>query len=279
MRYLPVFIFLALVLLCLPQIARANNFGQTSVMSQCPQGSPEAEEIYQEARKYWLGQEGYKKNPEKAEELFEKAMFMGNSKAPLGIGGIYMWDYRGVYAEDKRLEFMIRMYNEGVKMGCPEGHVLLAESYSKGWGVQRDYEKALEELQQGVAKGSPKAMEFYGEHLTQRTDQVEKGRELLRKSMSLGNGDAGYTLAVSYLGKDDGRIYAALRDGAKLGSKRCLRRLAHYYLQGSYGQEENKSLYECVTKVEESINWFYPPKPIENFDKLCPHPTRLNVTP
>ena len=275
-------IFLALfiiVLLWLPRIARANNYGQTSVMSQCPLGSPEAEEIFQEARKYWLGREGNKKNPKKAEEMFEKAMFMGHSKAPLAIGGIYKWDYRKQYAEDKRLKYMLRMYNEGIKMGCAEGHVLLAECYSKGWGVTLDYDKAVEEIKQGVAKGSPKAMEFYGQHLVQIKKRIEEGRDMLRKSMALGNGDAGDPLATSYLGKDDDRVYAALRNGSKLGSKRCLGRLAYNYLQGNYGQSKNKILYDCVTKIEESINSFYPPKPVENFDELCPHPTPLNVEP
>lgn len=274
------FAILTGILLCLiPCMARANNFGQTAVMSLCPQGSQEAEEIYQEARKRWLGQAGYKKNPEKAEELFEKAMFMGNSKAPLGIGGIYMWDYRDKYQEEKRLEFMIRMYNEGIKMGCAEGHVLLAECYSKGWGVERNYNRALEELKQGVAKGSPKAMEFYGTHFIENTSEKEKGRELLRKSMGLKNGDAGVALAMSYLEEDDDRAYAALRNGAKLGSLNSLGWLSYYYLQGIHGQKANSKLSECVENIEKEIDWFYTPEPIENFDELCPHPTPLHVTP
>ena len=269
---------LFVIILLIPNVAKANNYGQTAVMSKCPQGSHEAEKIYQEARKYWLGQAGHKKNPEKAEELFEKAMFMGNSKAPLGIGGIYMWDYEYKYEEEKRLKFMIRMYNEGIKMGCAEGHVLLAECYSNGWGVKRDDERALEELWLGVEKGSPKAMEYYASHLI-RINKVAEGRELLRRSMALGNGDAGEPLSDSYLELDNDRVYAALRYGAKLGSKRCLRTLAHYYLSGDFGQKKNPELYTCTKKLKESIDWFYPPKPIDNFDELCPHPTPLNVTP
>ena len=93
--------------------------------------------------------------------------------------------------------------------------------------------------------------------------------------MAMGNGDAGKPLARSYLGWDDDRMYAALRAGAKLGSMDCLSRLAVYYLGGAYGQKKNKELHDCVKKVEESINWFYAPKPVENFDELCPHPTPL----
>lgn len=272
-------VFLCAFLFFTPRIARANNFDQASIMSPCPQGTPEAEEIYQEARKYWLGQEGYRKNPSKAKELFEKAMLMGNSKAPLGIGGLYMWDFRGIIKDNERLYFMIKMYNEGIKMGCPEGHVLLAECYFKGWGVPINSKKAIEELQQAVSKGSPKGMEAYGTYLVEQTNEKEKGRELLRKSLALGNGDAGEPLSNSYMGKDDDKLYVALRNGAKLGSTRCLRTLAHYYLEGSFGQKENEVLYSCVKKIENSINWFYTPKPIENFDELCPHPTPLNVTP
>lgn len=247
-------------------------------MSACPQGSPEAEAIYQEARKYWWGQEGYPLNPEKAEELFEKAMFMGNSKAPLGIGALYMWAYSGKYKEENRHKYMVYMYNESIKMGCAEGYVFLAECYSNGWGVPMDYKKAIEELKKTVAMDSPMGLEQYGRHLIDEEKRVEEGRKFLRKSMALGNGDAGFPLANSYLGNDDDRMYAALRNGAKLGSLDCLGMLAHYYRQGVCGQK-NMELYNCVTKVEEGINWFHVPKPIENFDELCPHPTPLNVTP
>jgi TPR repeat protein len=273
-------VLLVFFLLGMPRIAGANNFGQTAVMSHCPQGSPRAEELYQEARKYWFGQEGYPRKPERAEELFEEAMFMGNSKAPLGIGGIYQWNYKGLYQDDRRLEFMLKMYNIGVKMGCAEGHVLLAECYSSGIGVSIDYKKALEELKQGVEKGSPKAMEFLGYHFVHRTGQIEMGRELLRNSISLGNGDAGESLSYSYIGNyDNDRVYAALRMGAKQGSMNCLRTLASYYLNGEFGQQKNEQLYKCITKIKGSINWFYAPRPIENFDALCPHPTPLDVMP
>lgn len=263
----------------LPYIAGANNFGQASVMSACPRGSAEAEEIYQEARKYWLGQEGYKKKPKKALELFEKAMFMGNSKAALGIGGLFMWDFEGMYDDKERLRFMLKMYNEGIKMGCAEGHVLLAECYFKGWGVPIDDAKAVEELKQAVAKGSPKGMEVYGTYLWDHTNEKDLGRELLRQSLALGNGDAGKPLSKSYMGRDDDKLYAALRNGARLGSRRCLRTLAHYYLGGEFGQEKNKKLFDCVTRIEDSINGFYAPEPIDNFGELCPHPTPLHVTP
>lgn len=272
-------IFIIFFLMSLPRLAKANNFDQAAIMSECPQGSPEAEEIYQEARRYWLGQEGHRSDPDKAEELFEKAMYMGNSKAALGIGGIYMWDYRGRYDDTKRLNFMIRMYNEGIKMGCAEGHVLLAECYFKGWGVPGDTSKALEQLEQAVTKKSPKGMELYGDYLVRQTSQIEKGRILLRQSMTLGNGDAGSSLAYSYLGDDDERMFAALRNGAKLGSRECLGTLAYHYAQGGYGLQSNKELADCVKDVRNNINWFYAPKPIENFDELCPHPTPLNVTP
>jgi TPR repeat protein len=276
MKILCILIFFVLFF---SRVAHANNFGQASVMSQCPQGGAEAEEIYQEARMYWLGQEGYRKNVEKAEELFEKAMFMGNSKAPLCIGAIYMWDYRGVYDTEKRLAFAIRMYNEGVKMGCAEGHVMLAECYFNGWGVPIDVAKALEQLRHAVNKESPKGMEVYGDYLVRRTNRIEEGRELLRRSLLFGNGDAGLSLSDSYMGDDDDRMYAALRSGSRLGSMRCLRRLAHYYIQGDFGQRKNRELSECVEKVRSEINWFYAPKPIENFDKICPHPTPLTVEP
>lgn len=108
---------------------------------------------------------------------------------------------------------------------------------------------------------------------------MEEGRQFLRKSMAMGNGDTGDPLANSYIaGYYNDYIYAALRAGSKLGSKACLSRLAFLYREGDYGQK-NKALYNCVKKIDKSINWFYPPKPVENFDALCPHPTPLNITP
>jgi phosphatidylserine/phosphatidylglycerophosphate/cardiolipin synthase-like enzyme len=106
-------------------------------------------------------------------------MFMGNSKAPLGIADIYMWDYRKKYKEANRFKYMVYLYNEAIKMGCAEGHVSLAQCYSEGWGVPLSYKKAVEELKKAVAKNSPKGLERYGTHLIDVEKREEEGRDFL----------------------------------------------------------------------------------------------------
>lgn len=246
---------------------------QGNVMSQqCPTGGKEAEELYQLARKYRKGHSGFPRYKEKAEKLFEEALAMGNAKAALQIGQIYMFDYEDELPEGKRKKYMIAMYGQAMKMGCPEGYQSMAECYEKGWGVREDKKKAMELLQKAAEMGSPKAMEFYGNYLIKSQRQLEQGRQWLQRSMALGNGDAGTPLATSYKfaeGSIDG-IVKSLRAGAALGSKDCLLELEMLYENGYYGQNKDLAYAKCFRKIRDTIDDFDAPKPIPNFDTLCP---------
>ncbi|MDR3038930.1 MAG: sel1 repeat family protein [Candidatus Adiutrix sp.] len=200
----------------------------------CPLGSSEAEEIYQRARKYRYGLGGYKRDKIKAKELLKNAALMGNSKAPLLIGRMYQYDFAEVVKEKDRYKFMHVMYELSAEMGCPDAYVFLAEAYDEGLGVKRDPKKAFEYLKKGVAQGSPKAMEIYAglmgtdpraPGLLISSDPKMRGliKEMLFRSMNLGNGDAGIMLFWIYeMEKDINGMVKSLRDGARLGSKACI---------------------------------------------------------
>lgn len=246
----------------------ANDQG--SVMSkQCPTGSKEAEELYQLGRQYRYGH-GVPGDKKKAEKLFEQALAKGNAKAAIQIGQMYMWDFSPLYPEAKREKYMIAMYEQAAKMGCPEAYLSLSQCYEKGWGVRANEKKSLEMLRKAAEMGSPKGLEFYGIYLV-KSGLVEEGRKLLDRSMALGNGDAGVGIGTIYqYQKDSSGLINALRAGAKMGSKACIEQLTIIYLMGEYGQDKDKSYANRLDDLYESIDDFYPPKPIPDFDKKFP---------
>jgi TPR repeat protein len=253
---------------------------QANVMSQqCPTGGKEAEELYQLGRKYREGHGGFPRDSAKAEKLFEESLALGNAKAALAIGQMYRIDYGTRPDPTKRYKYMVAMFKQGMKMGCPEAYQFMGECYEKGWGVRTDRKKAIELLTQAAEMGSPKAMEWYGRYLIfpvfygrSEPPQLEPGRQWLRRSLALGNGDAGEGLADSYKyneGSIDG-IVKSLREGAALGSKQCLQRLKLLYLDGWYGQNKDLEHAACYAKLKDSISDFDRPRPIPDFDKKCP---------
>ncbi len=251
--------------------ALQNYSRQGIVMSQqCPTGGEQAEELYQLGRQYRYGH-GVPIDKAQAEKLFKQALAMGNAKAAIQIGQMYMWDFSLLYSEAKREKYMIAMYEQAAKMGCPEAYLSLAECYEKGWGVKADKQQALALLAKAAEMGSPKAMEYYGVILV-KNGQVENGRKLLERSMALGNGDAGVGIATIYqfYQKDAGGLIEALRAGARLGSKACIQHLTLIYLDGDFGQAEDEAYASRLDELYESMNDFYPPKPIPDFDTQFP---------
>ncbi|MDR3038676.1 MAG: hypothetical protein LBV21_05250, partial [Candidatus Adiutrix sp.] len=166
---------------------------------------------------------------------------------------------------------------------CPDAYIYLSEAYTKGWGVRRNPKKALELMKKGAELGSPKALEFYGTMLiadprapgyviTRDQKMIAEGRKYLHRSLELGNGDAGVILSLIYqqVEHDSEGMIKSLRSGAKLGSKACLSELAMTYNYGDYGQPHDKAYGYCFRNLEDKISDFEAPKPIPNFDRLCP---------
>ena len=248
------------------------NALQTSKMSpKCPTGGKEAEELHLLGRKYRQGAKGMPRDKDKAEQLFEQALEMGNARSALQIGSMYFSDYSRKYPEAKRHEYMIIMYNQALKMGCPDAYIALAKCYENGWGVRKDPQKTIELLQKGAEAGSPKGMEFYGDYLIREKGQIELGRQWLRRAIDMGNGDAGKPLSSSYEDERNAEgIIQSLRAGARQGSKACLLRLSTTYENGYYGQKKDKRHAACYDKLEEAIDDFDAPAPIKDFDRICP---------
>jgi TPR repeat protein len=239
---------------------------------QCPTGGKEAEELYQLGRKYRAGHGGFPRDKAKAEKFFEEALEMGNAKAALQIGQMYRIDYGSRPEVGKRHRYMVAMYRQAMKMGCPEAYLFMAECYEKGWGVRADFAKAIELARQAAEMDSPKAMEHYGAYLIERQKQLEAGRQWLHRSLALGNGDAGVPLAHSYRFNEqsiDG-IVRSLRTGAALGSKECLHDLVMMYRNGYFGQDEDEAHAACYSRLRDKIDDFDAPKPIPDFDTICP---------
>lgn len=263
-------IFCLLCFMQKPGLALYYVSDQGSVMSkQCPTGGKEAEELYQLGRQYRDGY-GVPGDKKKAEELFEQALAKGNAKAAIQIGQMYMWDFSSLYPAAKREKYMIAMYEQAAKMGCPEAYLVLGQCYEMGWGVHANEKKSLDMLRKAAEMGSPKGLEFYGVYLVER-GLVAEGRELLDRSMALGNGDAGVGIATIYqYQKNSAGLINALRAGAKLGSKACIEQLSLLYEMGDFGQSKDKSYANRLDELYESIDDFYPPKPIPDFDEQFP---------
>ena len=113
-------------------------------------------------------------------------------------------------------------------------------------------------------------MDNYGSLLVE-AGRVEEGRQWMRKALELGYGDAGVSLSRSYAGERNAqKMIESLRAGAGMGSTKCLMRLFLTYRQGYYGQAVDEEYANCFIKLHDAIDEFDPPKPIKDFDKLCP---------
>lgn len=248
-------------------VAGSYSSSQTSKMSSlCPIGSEEAEALHQTARQHRMGAKGKPANRAKAEAMFEEALAMGNAKSALQLGQMYR-----SYSDGARNRYMIAMYVQALKMGCPDAYIALAQCYENGRGVRQDAGKTIEMLRLGAEAGSPKAMEFYGVYLIEKKNETEPGRQWLQRAIDAGNGDAGMELASSYIReKNTEQWVRALRAGAKQGSKACLSRLESIYLQGDYGQKINKPHAACYRKLYDAIDDIDLPAPITGLDKICP---------
>lgn len=265
--------FILILCVCLISPATARTLyrsGQTSAMAaSCPTGSEEAEAIHQLARQYLKAQKGKPHDKFQAERLFEEALAMGNAKSALQLGDLYFnnpW-----YRESIRYRYMMAMYNQAAEMGCPDAYLILAKHHEEGWGARKDKKKAMELLELSAEKGSPKGMEFWGAYLIDEKKEVEPGRQWLERALAAGNGDAGVELASYYRRQKNAEgLIQSLRSGAQQGSKACLYELRSIYSRGESGQDKNEKHAACYDKLYDAIDDFDIPRPIANFDKICP---------
>jgi len=138
-----------------------------------------------------------KKDPNKAIELYEKAIEKGNILALCNLGYMY---YTG--KDIKRdLTKTKKLYEQAIEKGCSLATCALAGMYLRGNGVTQDYNKTIELYIQAIEKGSVNAihllatMYYYG----YGTDQnYIKSMELFEQAAEKGCDRSIANLALMY---------------------------------------------------------------------------------
>ncbi|MDR2160804.1 MAG: sel1 repeat family protein [Desulfovibrio sp.] len=193
------------------------------ISRECPTGSEEAERLFQLAGDYHQGRKGLPVDFAKAERLYQEALGLGNAKAALNLGILYL--YRHDYGQPERFadeETMFQLFQKAADMGCPEGTYSMATAYSKGRGVDKNQRKAKALMKWAAEQGALNAMVEHGLVLYKEGRQQE-GIAWLEKSLALGNGDAADDLSTLYTEQGDAeRAITALRRGCKLGSRTAI---------------------------------------------------------
>lgn len=253
------------------RIAAAEQTQRSS--PECSGGGEEAEALFQMALNYNLGIRGMPRDIEKAIELYEKSLWMGNPKAAINLGTLYRtppFAERLGRAKD-RYRYMNALYQQAIKMGCPDGYYFLALSYYNGWGVGKSKKKCDEYMRIGAEAGSLAAMYGYG-RLWSDGACFEEAKIWLHRALDGGLGLAGHQLSIIYsvVDKNYEKQIEVLREGARLGDQLCLFSLWGIYSLGKKGQPKDEAYAESFYRLYKQINEKEPPMVIEDFDKLCP---------
>ena len=239
----------------------------------CTGGGQEAEELFQLALSYENGIRGMPRDIDKAIKFYEESMNMGNPKAAINLGTIYRTAYASLTYNNSRTErfnYMNAMYEQSIKMGCPDGYYFLALSHAKGWGFRENQRISNEYIMKGVEAGSLPAMADYGLMLKEQ-GKLEEAKKWLHMAVEGGFGPAAYKLSTIYWsGKNYEQYIDLARQGAKLGDVPCLYRLSEIYRKGAYGQIKDEEYSECFYQIYKSIDQAAPPPFIDNLDELCP---------
>jgi TPR repeat protein len=235
---------------------------------QCPQGSAEAEALYQLGLDYQKSRNGKIQDLTQAAVHFEKAIQGGNAKAALAYG-LMLRTSKPFGERHVLLPLSVDFYKLGAAMQCPEGLHMLADAYDNGWGVRRNPKQAVKLVRRAAEMGSLVSMVACAE--------IEPEKEIywLEKALDGGYGYAGYPLSLVYFirMKDAEKGIAVLRRGAALGSSDCLFSLQEIYRNAEYGQEKDPEYAERIYALYESIDEEYEPKPIPDFGvRLPPKP-------
>ena len=262
---------IALMLFCCVafyQCACPAAMPQTS--SDCPDGGAEAEEYFQQGLDHHKARKGKEWDLDKAVEYYEKALALGNAKAALNLGSLYIHDHFGRPDRAGRHEKAVTLFKRAVEMGCPDGYHMLSECSYEGWGMPKSRAMGDKLMRQGAEAGSLRAMANYGAMLY-KSRKREEGKHWLRRALDLGFGDAGWYLGgvCGATERNAELIIGALREGAGLGSKKCLHALDTIYATGSYGQKRDLAYANEFSKVAATIDTDEAPVPID-LDRLVP---------
>lgn len=242
----------------------------TVLSASCPAGTKDSQAMYETGMQILSGKGGYKKDFSLAEDYLELAVSNGNTIAAMTLGQLYQYNLGNRYTKARREKYMIAMYIYAAEVGCPDADAALAECYEQGLGIKKDQKKAFELAKKAAEAGSPKGMALYGGFLINDKNKTAEGRKWLRRSIELGNGDAGMPLADTYAReKNVEGIIKSLYAGAAKGSKQCLEVLSKIYTNGHYGQSKDPAQAACYKTLDQAIDNAALPHPIANFEKRC----------
>ncbi len=203
--------------------------------------------------------------------LYIKAAGLGSAKALLSIGLLLRREpcLMGGTPEEGRRQ-MVRFFNKAGKRGCPEGYYRLFEEFAEGKHLPQNQAAAERYLQKAARQGCPLAMLVLGKRAISR-GETEYGRHLLEMALQRGHPDACFYLAMYYatVRRNSPATLRYLREGGRMGSVKCLRKLAQIYDAGKYGLAPNKEYARQLVALSEAMHPEHP-TPIPNFNKEFP---------
>lgn len=186
-------------------------FGGTGASSSGLSRNDDAEGLFAMGANYYLGQNGYEENHEKAFSYFKKAADAGNVDAQYMTGVCYVYG-DGVEADFKAAFSYLKKTADG---GDSESMSMLAKLYYGGYGVEKDYGKAFHYALKAAEAGSASGQAFlgllYGAGDGTAEDE-EKAFYWAEKSAAQDNVDGIVSLAVCYemgygVDMDDDKAY------------------------------------------------------------------------
>lgn len=197
---------------------------------------------------------------------FDKAIECFTKAAELGITNA-SYELAYCYSEKGNMDNALNWLKKAAEIGIADAQADLGSWYKHGgYGVEKDYAKAVEWYTKAVEKGHP--MSHFNLGLCYRWgDGVEqdlnKAIELYTKAAELGVKDAPYELALFYEEMDD--IKNALKwfsKAAEKGEKWAYYNLGSYYKNFGDKYEYGKG---CEKDHSQAVKWYF--KSAECYEK------------
>lgn len=189
-------------------------FGGTGASSSGLSRNDDAEGLFAMGANYYLGQNGYEENHEKAFSYFKKAADAGNVDAQYMTGACYV-DGDGV---EQDFQAAFSYFKKSADGGDSEGMSMVAKLYYGGEGVELDCEMAFHYALKAAEAGSASGQAFLGllygaGDVT--TEDEEKAFYWAEKSAAQDNVDGIVLLASCYymghgVDEDEDKAYELL---------------------------------------------------------------------
>ncbi len=157
----------------------------------------DADAMYELGHYYLYGQKGLLENYEKAKELFEEAVNLGDARAMNILGYIYEHEFGVPQDYEKAKE----LYEKAANLGDTSAMNKLGYMYEHGEGVPQDYEKAKELYEKAENLRNAREINNLGymyQHGEGVSQDYGKAKELFEKAANLGNTSAMYNLGYMY---------------------------------------------------------------------------------